>query len=216
MYVITFNDEVLLGPVAWNALYFNSVIEQDTDLQVGLKQSDKNNVPISFSNGIKIRHAVENKPTINSKIQTYEGPFWTFNDNTGTHSYNPVDKPIEIVKGELKQQAASERYNKEISGISITLQNKEVFLSTKREDRNNFIQQLAIMSDNDNVNWKFNNTWMILSKDEVKICTNEISNYVKSVFEWEASINNLIDSATSLVELDSIEIVKKIESAKVQ
>lgn len=215
MYVITFNDEVLLGPVAWNALYFNSVIEQDTDLQVGLRQSDKNNVPIGFSNGIKIRHAIENRPSINNKIQTYDGPFWSFDESTGIHSYTPKDKSIEIVKGELKQLAASERYRKEVSGTTAVIQNNEVFLSTSREDRSIFSQQYNFMDNDETVNWKFNSGWLILSKEEIKICADNIKEHVKNAFDWEANVNELIDKAISLKELDGIEIIKKVESVRV-
>jgi len=211
MYVVTFNDFVLLGPITWNTSMFNSVIEEDTGFKVNILPSDKQNVPLDLGNGIKVRHALENKPNINSKIQKYDGPFWTFTESTGTHSYTAVDKPLEIVKGELKQILAHVRWTKEISGFDMSIQGHSVKIDTSRGSRDSYLQQYLILGDGENVNWKFSGAWINLTKAELKQIVDNINAHVANSFNWEASISLVIDNALTLQALDQVIIIEKQE-----
>ena len=167
MYIITNNDEIILGPVDWNYRFFNSVIEDECDISMNLNQFSKDNLPIEFET-IKIRpvHNIYGQIT-NPKIQTLSGPIWEFFDDYVNAYWNVVDKPISIVKTELSEFVTNERYKKETAGFMLNIQGIEVFVDTSRGNRDIFFQKLLMMGDNDTVNWKFPQTWLTLSKLEL-------------------------------------------------
>lgn len=212
MYVVTHNDQVLLGPIAWSARMFNSVIEDDTEIKVNILQSQRDQVPLDLGNGIKIRHAVEDRPSLDPKLQMYTGPFWSFTDTTGTATYIPVDKPISLVKSELKQLAAYERWKKEQSGVKTTIQGTEVTVDTVRGSRDIFVQKFLLMSDGETTTWKFPQGWFTLTKSDLGQCVAAGATHVQSQFNWEANIVSQIDAAQTLQELDAIVIVEPTQN----
>jgi hypothetical protein len=213
MYVVTYNDQVLLGPIPWNSRMFMSVIESDTDLKVNILQSDKDSLPLDFGNGIMVRLCHEVRPIINTKIETYDGPFWSFTDDLGTATYTPRNKPIDIVRSELREQVAAERWNKEISGTKATIQGQEVSISTARGVRDNLIQQYSILSESDTVNWKFPEGWITLSKANLKLCVDACNAHVQQAFTWEQSKVDEINNAADLQALDNIVIVEQVQES---
>lgn len=210
MYVVTYNDEVLLGPIPWNAKMFNTVIEEDTGLIVNLSPLQRNDVPIDLNNGIKIRSASENKPDLNEKIQIHVGSTWTFTTSTGVYNYTVVDKPLHIIRLELKNQTASERWQREHQGTKITIQNQEVTLDTSRGARDIFSQKYMLMEDNSTIKWKFPEGWLTITKLELKQCVDAIAAHVQSVFDWEFNLVSQIDNATTHSELNNIIVVDRL------
>ena len=211
MYVVTYNDQVLLGPIPWNPRMFMAIIEEDTELKVNILQSDRDNLPLDFGNGIVIRQCYENRPPINTKIYTYNGPFWSFTDELGTANYTQRDKPIDVVKSELMEQTAAERWNKEVSGTKASIQGQEVTINTQRGVRDNFIQQYSILENNGSVNWKFPEGWVTLTKSDLKICVDALNNHVQQAFAWEQNKISEINICSTLEELDSVIIVQQLE-----
>lgn len=209
MYVVTHNDQVILGPIPWSARMFSSVIEDDLEIKVTIFPSQKNSVPLDLGNGIKIRMAVEDRPSLNPKIQMHTGPFWTFTDTTGTHSYVPVDKPIELVKQELKQVAAAERWKKEHSGVKVTVQGTDVTVDTARGARDIFVQKYLLMADGETTTWKFPEGWLTLTKSELGQCVAAGVQHVQTQFNWESGIVDQINAAQTLQELDALVIVEE-------
>lgn len=207
MYVVTYNDQVLLGPIAWNAKMFNSVIEDDTGITVNIQQSQRDQVPLDLGNGIKIRHAVEDRPSINLKLEIYEGPFWTFTESTGVYSYQAISKPVDLLKHELTQLAAFDRWTKEQSGVKVTIQGQEVTVDTTRGNRDIFVQKFLLMGENDTVNWKFPEGWLTLTKAELGLCVSSGAAHVQSEFNRELGLLTQISTATTLVELDAVALV---------
>lgn len=196
MYVITQHDLVVLGPMQWNTRMFNSVIEDDCDTIVNIKQSDVNRLPLIFENNIKIRRCVESRSAMNEKTQMYGGPFWSFTDTTGRATYTTINKPIELVRENLKKDLASNRYRVEVSGVKTIIQGLEVTVETDRESRNIFVQQLLLMPDNGAVKWKFPEGWLSLNKSELGVCVAAGVAHVQAAFSWESEVVALIESAT--------------------
>jgi hypothetical protein len=209
MYVITHHhdyDEVLLGPIDWNPRFIASVLRDDLDLNQTptVLLSDEQRVPYDILPNVRVRKVEQVFADINPKIQRHEGPFWSYENDVGIATYTAVAKSIDLVKGELKNAVASERYKREVSGINVTVQGIELFCDTSRENRDVFLQKHLALTSQETVNWKFINTWLTLSKEELIEIHNQITAHVQSCFDWEAEKNIMIDSCVTLEELNTI------------
>ena len=97
------------------------------------------------------------------------------------------------------------RWVKEGKGVTLTIQNTEVWCDTSRGNRDIFLQKYTIMPDNTTINWKFpNDIWLELTKSELGYIVSEGSTYIQSCFDWEASKAAIIDACTTLAELDAL------------
>jgi len=206
-YVITHNGRVILGPYNdWNYRYMNAVIKRDTNQDVSIGKADVDNLPLDLGNGIIVRNAVEVHPEIDTRIQRFDGPFWTFTADLGTATYTAVDKPLDQVKGEMKELAKVLRYQKEIAGTKVTVQGYEVTVETDRDTRNVFVQALMLMTDNDTRNWKFpiENVWINLTKADLASIVGAGAAYIQSQFDWEENVINRINAAVDSAALLAI------------
>jgi hypothetical protein len=202
MFVLSQNrSSIILGPMEYDQRYFQSIIKDDLGLDVTL--------PVRATGYLDLGHNLElfsvtvNYPPANSKIQEFAGPFFVYSGQTCSASYTVVPKPIDSVKSELKAKAAADRYIKEVGGITLTIQGKEVKVLTNRDDRNLYLQALQLGAAN--VSWKFDNqTWLTLSLAELGDIVAAIMNHVKTCFEQEAAKATQIDSCTTLAQLDAI------------
>ncbi len=208
MYVLTHNDQVLLGPIGWNSRMFNSVIEEDTEIVTNILPSDFKNVPLDLESGLKIRETKETRDVINPKIEMHNGPFWTFDAAFGTANFIKVDKPLDLIKSELKALLASERYRREQLGTKVTIQNIEVTIDTARGSRDVFVQQYLLMPVDGTTTWKFPEGWLTLTKADLGACVSAGVTHVQAQFGWEAAIVVQIESAIDAATLDALEIVE--------
>jgi hypothetical protein len=206
-YVITHNGRVILGPYGeWKPNYMNAVIKRDTNQDVSIGKADVDNLPLDLGNGIIVRNAVEVHPEIDTRIQRFDGPFWTFTAGLGTATYTVVDKPLDQVRGEMKEKLAQRRYEKEIAGTKATIQGQEVTVETDRDTRNIFIQALMLMGDTDTRSWKFpkDGIWLTLNKADLTAIVTAGAAYIQTQFDWEESTGALIDTAVTAQDLLSL------------
>lgn len=213
MYVITHHhdyDEVLLGPIEWNPRFIASVIQSDLELSYkpDVKESDKERVPYDIIPNVRVRPVIFVTPEHDEKTQFLVGPYWSYTENEATATYNVEYKNIDLLRGELKQKLAAERYKKEISGFKITLQGQEVSINTNRTEREIFAQKYLIMGESDIVEWKFPEAWLNLTKTELLQIVNAINNHVQSAFSWELNKATSLDSASTHEELMSVELIE--------
>lgn len=220
MYVITHHhdyDEVLLGPIEWNPRFISSVLQSDLDLlyRPNVLASDEKKIPYEILPNVWARKVIEQKEEYNPKTQTLIGPYWTYPKKTDANSedyaiaeYRATDKPLEIVKSELKELVAAERYRKEVSGVKVTIQNTEVTVDTNRGDRDVFVQKFLLMSDTDTVEWKFPEAWLILTKAELGTIVAAGAAHVQNSFSWELAKASEIDACQTHAELDVVVITE--------
>jgi len=209
MYVITHHhdyDEVLLGPINWNPRFIASVLRTDLDLDFtpSILASDEQRVPYEVLPNVWIRKVTTVNEDINPKIHTLMGPYWTYNGTEAVAEYRKQDKPLDIVKAELKQIVTAKRYEKEVAGIKVTIQGVEVTVDTARDNRDVFVQKYLLMSDTDTVEWKFPETWLTLTKSDLGLAVQGGVAHVQSQFSWENTKHNEIDACASLDDLDAI------------
>jgi hypothetical protein len=206
MYVVTQNDQVLLGPINWNYRLIRAVVEDDAETLIDIGPDSYQSVPMYFANNIKIRTAREIRENHNTRIQMLQGPEWSFNENEGVAYWAAVDKPIDLVRKELKDALANIRYNREILGTKVTIQGSLVTVETTRDVRNLFVQQYLLMPADGITRWKFPEGWFDLTKSDLGICVAGGVAYVQSCFDWESLKGNEIDAAINLAQLDVIDL----------
>lgn len=213
MYVITHHhdyDEVLLGPIEWRPAFIASVLQSDLDLDTKpvVLQSDESRIPYYILPNVRVRPVVEEPVEYNPKIQFLNGPLWSYTDDVAVMSWIAADKDINIVKAELKNLVASERYNREIAGTTATVQGQLVSVDTNRGSRDIFVQKYLLMAETDQVEWKFPEGWLVLSKEELGQIVAAGANHVQAQFAWEAAKSAEIDTCATLAELDDVVIIE--------
>jgi hypothetical protein len=208
MYVLTHNNQVLLGPINWNSRMFNSVILDDTEIVTNVQPSDVQNVPLDLGDGLMIRKATETRDALNPKIQMHNGPFWTFTDTEGIANYVAVDKPIDLAKQELLTKLAYVRWLYEELGTTLTLQGQTVTVDTVRSTRSVFVEQYLLLPPDASSPWKFPEGWFTVTKAELGTCVQAGVDHVKSAFIWEGVQVARINAATQLSELLTIEVAE--------
>jgi hypothetical protein len=215
MYVITHHhdyDEVLLGPIEWNPRFIASVLRSDLDLNYTptITPSDESKVPYNILPNVRVRPIQEVLEPINSKTQFHVGPYWSYTDDLATAEYRATDKNIDVVKGELKEIVAAERYKKEIAGTTVIIQGQEVSVVTDRDGRKIYSEKLSVIGEG-TLSWKFGNAFIDIAKSDLETIINAVHDAVQSAFDWEATKFTEIDTCETLEQLDAIVIIDPIE-----
>lgn len=207
MFVIVYKESVILGPMRWNRFRFENEIQEECGVSVVLPNRNDELEAISVDDDIKILPVQGTPdPTFNSKIEMLNGPLWQFTDTHAIMSYRVMSLPIDAVKSQLKEKASSERWNKENSGVNITLNGVEYKFRTDKETR--AILQNA-SSNLDSINWKQDaDTWLQLSNQDVKGILTQVLQHVQSCFDWEFAKFQEIDACVTHKELDAIVITE--------
>lgn len=205
MFVITYNNNVILGPMRWNRFRFENEIQEECEVSVTLENRNDEMVPVIVSNEIKILPVQGTpEPNYNSKIQFLNGPFWQFTDTHAIMSYRPEYLSIEAVKNTLKEKTAAERWKKENAGVTVSLNGVEYKFSTSKENRA-LLQSLVSTG----ANWKFDrDTWVQFTSAQIQVILNSVLSYVQECFAWEFYKIAEIDQCTTLQQLDAIVIAE--------
>jgi hypothetical protein len=205
MFIIVENSSVVLGPMNWRPVMFSDCLLDEFEINYTLPLSNPNEDVININESIRILPVKNLGPNalFNQKIQQLSGPFYNFFETYAEMYYIPVDKPINIVKMELKQIVAAKRYEYEIAGVAATIQETEVKLYTDRESRSLYLQAYQLGSNT--ATWKFENgIWLTLSNTDLGQIVAAVSTHVQNVFDWESAKSTEIDSKLSLSDLNDI------------
>jgi ligand-binding SRPBCC domain-containing protein len=204
MYVLVHKERVLAGPMGWNRAIFEGNLKK-LNISFGLSREAPNNLPLTIDENTKIYEAILEYPEHNKKIEYPHGPFWKFtNIATGTFKLLPIH--VDLIKGTLKEIVSKNRYEKEISGVEVTIQNKNIKFDTARDRRIIFVEKLISMADSSTINWKHENQFLALTKNDVHTIVNRINEHVQNAFDWELNKIQEIDSKTTAQELDAIDL----------
>ena len=217
-YVLVQNNQILLGPFNWIKTRFESVIQEDFEIDVVLPSDMPSDIPYLVNQDLNLwiytARPGEDIP-YNPRIEVHNGPFWTFNDKYAEYHYEPILMDLEIAKKFLIEKVAAERYKKEIKGIKETIQNTEITIDTTREGRAIFIQKYSIMQDTETVNWKFPESWLTINKSEFLQIITSFTNYIQQCFDWEKQLVNQINSCNSHTDLLPI-VIEEQETPLIQ
>jgi hypothetical protein len=207
MYAVIYDNKVLVGPMNWNRGMFQGALERK-GIQYPLPRTAPNNLPLTINEHAKIMRVDEIRPQMNPLVEFYYGPLWDITEEAAIANYEVHDSPIESMRYNLKQVAAQARYNKEVLGTTVTIQEQTVTIDTNRGARDIFVQKYLLMADSDLVNWKFPETWLTLTKQDLSLAVQAGAQYIQSCFDWELNITEQIDLAETKEQLLAITVAE--------
>jgi hypothetical protein len=210
MYALINGQELLLGPVAFNYRMINSVLEEDLEVEFRVTPQDYLNVPIVFTEDIKILPARNDIPAYDPRFQSVSQTSHTISATEVVFNYGVSDKSLEQIKTERKAEVAPERWNKENTTVSVTLYGNTITVSTSRENRLAIVSK--VVSGDGPYNFKFNDrVWEEIPKTDLQTILTEIDNVVQAAFGWELAKLAEIDACVDGAEVYAVVIVPPVE-----
>ena len=195
MYALVNGQELLLGPISFNYRMINSVLEEELEVDFRVTSQDYQSVPLSFTEDIKILPARNEVPEHDPRFQTVSQTSHEITDTEVVFYYGVSDKPLEQIKGEYKAAVAPERWNKENTTVTVTINDNEITVSTSRDNRLSIVSKL--LSGDGPYNFKFNDgVWEEISKTDLQTILTAIDTVVQAAFDWELA---------KLAEIDACE-----------
>jgi len=185
LFVIIYNNSVILGPMEWKARRFSEVIDDDCEITVTLPLTNEGYYEVNSE--IKIWPVqFVSEPSYNPKIEYLHGPFYEYTDGVAYSSMVVQQLPLDAAQNFVKQDAATARWKKQNSGVKVTLNGTEYTFASDLNTKSIFHQYIT--SNLDSVNWKVNqDTWVTLSKTDMQTVFNAIISHVQSTYDWEAT-----------------------------
>ena len=208
MFVIVYDNQVVLGPMRWNKYRFENFLVEEYEVTATLPQTNEPETMVTVNDNCVI-YPVQGSPDpiFNPVIEMLHGPFWDFSNNVATSSFQVQPLPIDAVKNMLKATTATERYRKEILGTTATIQGTIVSIATDRDSRNIVNNTYLIAGDADTIQWKFPEAWLTLTKSDLGLVVSTINSYVQEQFAWESAKVAEIDACQTSMELANVVIV---------
>jgi hypothetical protein len=211
-YIVKYKDRVVLGIIPWNNQYIMDVLRTRyrVNIEIPFIEPAESSFPLVVNDDVIIYPAEEDRQSsINPLIEFYYGPTWEFLDNKVIAHYEVRPLDLDSVKSNYKAKAAMLRYKKEVEGTLIILNETEFKLETNRDSRIKFSEKLVSMSNN--VNWKFEEGWVSLTKENMQSIIDTIETHVQAAFDEEYNLHVLIEQAQNVDELLAIESLNKPE-----
>lgn len=204
-YILVKNKtELILGPIEWKQRFIQSELDD-----LGLRGK----VPPVEIGHIELDDGYELFPIMSSNADDYNpvwqelvGPSFTYEEDCAHEVYAKRDRQLNNIKDTLKQQLAAERYRREVSGFTMNVRGQDVFISTAREDRQQFLDVIDTIGDG-YTSWKFNTGFINIIKSDLESIVTARKNYIQEQFLWEKNVHESINSASTIEELKAIKIV---------
>jgi len=200
MFVIIYNGQVILGPMAWKQFFFQSVILDDCGIEVTLPITNEGVYVVNDE--ITIMPAVYTYDPLNSLTQKSVGPFWTFTDTLATGNFIAVDKDINHIQVDLKDLVSKIRWQKEVSGITVTINDNTYSIDTTRDGRNLYYTSLQLNAPT--YNWKFREGYATITNTDLQNIVTAINQHVQDCFTEEANRITEIMSKTTAEDLEPL------------
>jgi hypothetical protein len=218
MYALIHNSQLLLGPIKFNYRLINSDLE-DNEIEERIGPRDYENVPLEINSNTFLLEVVLNQPEYDERSQVLRYTDWeiiTDNDiQKAQFNYEVVDKSLDQIKDERKQQLSPIRREKENQYITISIQNTELTILTSREQRTQFINKLTALPETETVLYKFSDsTWINVSKTDLEYIVQQIDLKVQEAFDWEYAKLQEIDNCTTKEEVFDVVIVENLKNKK--
>lgn len=208
MYVVKYKERVILGLIPWNWKYITDVlmIRHRVTIDIPIEEPQPSEFPLRVHDDVTIYIGEENIPkNMNPMTEYYYGPTWEFLEDKVIAKYEIVPLELQSAKNNYKNLAAKKRYEKEIEGVEIVINNTQLKIETSREERSKYIEKLISIDNVETLNWKFKEGWMSLSKQNLQYIVQSIDSHIQSAYDYEYNLNNLIDNAVSSNDLLNIQ-----------
>lgn len=195
-YALIENNQIKVGPRDYSKGIFELYLTKNS-VDFTMPWRYNTNEVLQVAEGISLVPTQDPEiPSHHSITEQLAGPYWTITDTLVTGTYSVADVPLDAAKNKMKEFIADARYTKEVSGTTVTVQDTEVSIGTGRGfDRDVWYQALASMGSDDTKLFKFQNTWLQLTKTDVETIVSAINTHVQGAFEWENTKVQIAESA---------------------
>ena len=195
------NNSLELGPMGFNVKYINADLE-DLEVEERISPQSYTDLPIHFSDGLTHLLPIEKVvPENNPKYHNIGNFTWEIIKENEVPvkvllTYPIIDKTLEEVKELRKQEVSPYRREKESTTISVNLNGTSVEVSTSREERLLLASKLSAAPGPHN--FKFSNTWLEITTEQLQTIVSEIDVKVQEAFDWELSKLQEIDACETI------------------
>lgn len=203
------NDSLILCPIGYNIRMINSELE-DLDVSETINPQSYTEIPIHFSDGLTHLLLVEKEiPQHDPKYHNVGNFTWEIIKENDVPikvklTYPIIDKTLDEVKYIRKQEVKPERQRRENQVLTLIVNNTEVQVSTSREERLLLTSKLS--SSSGTYNYKFLNTWLGITQQELQYIISEIDSFVQQAYDWEL---------LKLQEIDACETIDDVYNVKI-
>lgn len=206
------NNSLILGPMGFNVRYINSELE-DLEVEERISPQSYTNLPIHFSDNETHLILIEKDvPSHDAKYHNIGNFTWEIIKENGVPvkvllTYPITDKTLEEIKELRKQEVSPYRREKENTTISVNLNGTSVEVSTSREERLLLASKLSAAPGLHN--FKFSNTWLEITTEQLQTIMSEIDVKVQEAFDWELSKLQEIDACETIESVYDVVIREK-------
>ena len=214
-YILVHNNEVVYGPINWYSNLFNGRLNQlgisfvfDDDITVRRQRLVPINTPTIIDENTKIYkvNLLNNQPE--ESYYTKNGNIvWDFSSGVAVGTYIAVDQEISEVKRTLLQVIENKRNQKEIEGLTVTVQGSEYKILTGPLSRLNLLEKYNLMTEEETCAWKFmENKWATLNKSELLTLYHLVMDFVRDLSIWERDKTLEIHNAETVDQLRTVSL----------
>lgn len=148
-------------------------------------------------------YPIEHGPRGDETLNTVTANSPVFSNGVVVITYTNTPKPLEYLKPLFKNKLANKRYAVETGGIVINT----ITIKTDRDSQGMLIGakvgvDAGVLSS---VKWKAENGWTTLTAAQITAIASAVATHIQAAFTRENEISDLIDNATNLEELITIE-----------
>ena len=187
--------------MGFNVRYINSELE-DLEVEERISPQSYTDLPIHFSDNETHLVLIEKVvPENDAKYHNIGNFTWEITKENDVPvkvllTYPIIDKTLEEVKELRKQEVSPYRREKENTTISVNLNGTSVEVSTSREERLLLASKLSAAPGPHN--FKFKNTWLEITTEQLQTIVSEIDVKVQEAFDWELSKLQEIDACETI------------------
>ena len=208
------NNSLILGPMGFNVRMINSELEE-LEVEERITPQSYTDLPIHFTDNLTHLVLIEKDvPSHDPKYHNVGNFSWSIIEENGVPikvllTYPIIDKTIEEVKELRKQEVAPHRREKENTTITLTVNGNQVKVSTSREERLLLASKLAAAPAPHN--FKFQNTWLEVTTEELQTIVSAIDVKVQEAFDWELAKLQEIDACETIDDVYGVVIREQLE-----
>jgi hypothetical protein len=208
------NNSLILGPMGFNVRYINSDLE-DLEVEERISPQSYTDLPIHFSDNQTHLVLIEKVvPENDAKYHNIGNFTWEIIKENEVPvkvllTYPIIDKTLEEVKELRKQEVSPYRREKENTTISVNINGTSVEVSTSREERLLLASKLSAAPGPHN--FKFKNTWLEITTEQLQTIVSEIDVKVQEAFDWELSKLQEIDACETIDSVYDVVIREQLE-----
>lgn len=195
--------------MGFNVRYINSELE-DLEVEERISPQSYTDLPIHFSDGeshlLPLEKVVPEHDPQYHNVGNFTWEIIKENDipTKVVLNYPIIDKTLEEVKFNRKQEVAPYRREKENTIITVDLNGTLVEVSTSREERLLLASKLAASPGPHN--FKFSNTWLEITTEQLQTIVSAIDVKVQEAFDWELAKLQEIDACVTIDDVYAVVI----------